>query len=268
MITVLSLGAGVQSSCLALMMAAGELPAADHAVFADTGAEPAAVYAYLDWLEARLPFPVHRVSAGNLRDDLLSSEPGRFASIPAFTLFRGSVGMTRRQCTREYKIEPIRRKVRELIGLAPGQRGPRVPVVRQVIGISLDEIQRIKDSGSAYVENVYPLIDRRMTRRDCLAWMEARGYPLPGKSSCTFCPYHDDAMWRAMRDGDAGAWSDAVAVDRALRGGAARAAQALDADIYLHRSCVPLDQVDLSTAEDAGQGVFGFVNECEGVCGV
>ena len=37
---------------------------------------------------------------------------------------------------------------------------------------------------------------------------------------------------------------------------------------YLHRQCVPLDQVDLSTAADKGQTEFGFLEECEGMCGI
>jgi 3'-phosphoadenosine 5'-phosphosulfate sulfotransferase (PAPS reductase)/FAD synthetase len=64
-IHILSLGAGVQSSTLALMAAAGEvtpMPAA--AIFADTQDEPASVYRWLDWLEKQLPFPVYRVTAG------------------------------------------------------------------------------------------------------------------------------------------------------------------------------------------------------------
>ena len=57
--TVLNLGAGVQSSCLALMAAMGEVkPMPDFAVFADTQAEPKSVYDWLDWLEKQLPFPV------------------------------------------------------------------------------------------------------------------------------------------------------------------------------------------------------------------
>ena len=65
MLTILSLGAGVQSSTLALMAAKGEIkPMPDCAIFADTGAEPQGVYDYLDWLEKQLPFPVHRVMEG------------------------------------------------------------------------------------------------------------------------------------------------------------------------------------------------------------
>ena len=58
MINVLSLGAGVQSSTMALMAAKGEItPMPDCAIFADTQAEPQSVYDYLDWLEKQLPFP-------------------------------------------------------------------------------------------------------------------------------------------------------------------------------------------------------------------
>ena len=59
----LSLGAGVQSSALALMLALGEItPQVDGAIFADTQAEPLEVYQWLDYLETVLPFPVYRVS--------------------------------------------------------------------------------------------------------------------------------------------------------------------------------------------------------------
>ena len=69
---IISLGAGVQSSTMALMAAHGEIgPMPTAAIFADTQAEPPSVYKWLDWLEERLPFPVYRVSAGNLTDDML-----------------------------------------------------------------------------------------------------------------------------------------------------------------------------------------------------
>lgn len=67
-IHILSLGAGVRSSILALMAAAGEIsPMPTVAIFADTQAEPASVYRWLDWLEKQLPFPVVRATAGNHR---------------------------------------------------------------------------------------------------------------------------------------------------------------------------------------------------------
>jgi len=50
-LVVISLGAGVQSSTMALMAANGELPKPDCAIFADTGYEPKAVYRYLEFLK-------------------------------------------------------------------------------------------------------------------------------------------------------------------------------------------------------------------------
>lgn len=63
---ILSLGAGVQSSTLALMAAHGEIERPDCAIFADTQAEPESVYRWLDWLETQLPFPVLRVTKGEM----------------------------------------------------------------------------------------------------------------------------------------------------------------------------------------------------------
>lgn len=267
---VLSLGAGVQSTTLALMAAQGEIdPMPDCAIFADTGWEPEAVYDHLRWLRSPnvLPFPVHVVSAGDIRADLLRAGSGeRWASIPAFTRTvtraRIEIGMIRRQCTKDYKIVPIRRKVRELVGLTR-RRSPRVPVVEQWIGISLDEAIRIKPSFESWRINRWPLIERRMTRRDCMAWLERHDYPIPPKSSCIGCPFHSDALWRRMRDRDPAAWADAVLIDRAIRTGL----RGIRGEVYLHRSAVPLDEADLTTLEDLGQ-LDLFANECEGMCGV
>ena len=175
---MLSLGAGVQSTTLALMAAHGEIgPMPDCAIFADTGWEPKAVYEHLAWLRSPnvLPFPVHMVSDGNIREGLVKGARGeRWASIPAFTKSAsGKVGMIRRQSTKELKIVPIRRKVRELIGIA-GKRSPNHPVVEQWIGISFDEIVRMKMSMEPWQVNRFPLIELGMTLCDCLRWLERR----------------------------------------------------------------------------------------------
>ena len=69
---IISLGAGVQSSTMALMAAHGEIgPMPDCAIFADTGDEPKKVYEWLDWLEKQLPFPVYRVQRGIISEDSL-----------------------------------------------------------------------------------------------------------------------------------------------------------------------------------------------------
>jgi hypothetical protein len=263
---VLSLGAGVQSSTVAIMAARGDLGAMpDCAIFADTGAEPQGVYDYLDYLVGILPFPVHIVSSGNLRTQLVTPGQKTNGRPPMFIRNRdGSIGMTRRQCTGDFKIDPIMKKVRELIGLQRGQHGPKSPVVEQWIGISTDEIVRVKRARLRFVHNRHPLIEARMSRQACLGYLTERQYRLPPKSACTFCPFHSDTMWRDMKENDPASFEDACIVDQALRDN-----QTVGIGIpYLHRSCRPLREIDFSNAEDRGQGALGFTVECEGMCGV
>lgn len=266
---VLSLGAGVQSTTLALMAAAGELgEMPDCAIFADTGAEPAATYEHLHWLMSGnvLPFPVHIVSAGNLRDDITGQRGYRTASArPPFFVRnkQGGGGMLNRQCTRDYKLRPIRKKVMELAGIKPRSR-PHKILVEQWIGISLDEAIRAKPSRDKWCEHRFPLLEHMINRRQCLAWLEAHGYPRPPKSACTFCPYRDNDAWRRMRDFDPDSWADAIAVDKVIRQDMAGVHKG---QVFVHRSLKPLDEVDLSTPEERGQ-LNLFLNECEGMCGV
>lgn len=259
-LVALSLGAGVQSTTLALLAAEGGLPRPDVAIFADTGWEPAAVYAHLGRLEAALPFPVIRVSNGNLRVDALHPEH-RFASIPYFTRDeRGQAGgMGRRQCTSEYKLKPITRKVRELLGAPPPdfKRVPKGTVCEQWIGFSTDEVHRAnrqKDSqGVSYLTTRYPLLELGMSRKDCQRWLEARGWGSTAKSACIGCPYHGNREWRELRDGSPAEWADAVEFDAAIRTGGDRTGRAqLDGEAFLHRSLLPLSvaPIDVVTPKE------------------
>jgi hypothetical protein len=273
MLKVLSLGAGVQSSVIALMSAAGELPPIDHAIFADTGWEPKGVYEWLHgYLIPRLPFPVHIVSKGNLREEQITARvrgskriagDARWASLPYYTKEPGAnrEGTIRRQCTGEYKITPIEQKIRELLGLRPRQRFPKQLVVQQWLGISLDEMQRMKFSTDCWREFWHPLVAQRMTRWDCLKWLERNGHPQAPRSACIGCPFHSNEEWRRMRDSTPDEWADAVEFDKAIR-----VSGGMRGETFLHRSCKPLDEVDLTTAADHGQ--LSFLDECAGVCGV
>jgi hypothetical protein len=273
-IHVISLGAGVQSSTMALMAAHGEItPMPDCAIFADTGWEPATVYTWLDWLEKKLPFPVHRVAKPgdfNIRDHTIkgantsqySNGSGR-TTIPFFVLPHdgGKAGLAIRKCTKEFKIEPIENFIRRtLLGLKPRQRAPRTPVVTQWRGISADEAQRMKPSRDPWMTARYPLaMEHGMTRADCLAWMARKGYPQPPRSACIGCPFHSDHEWMEMRDKRPDEWADAVQFDKETRHAAGT-----NGTTFLHSDCKPLDEVEFK--EDRYAGNFG--NECEGMCGV
>lgn len=269
LVQVLNLGAGVQSTTVLLMSLEGELPPLDHVVFANVGWEPRAVYEHLEWLQTLTKVEV--VRQGNIKSDALVSqvrgkktETTRWASMPYFVLGpNGEPGMIRRQCTYEYKIRPIERFIRRtVLGLKPRQRAPKVPTIRQWYGISLDEHQRMAKNPNKWTVNYYPLIERRMTRRHCLEWLEKRGVSAP-RSACIACPFKHNSEWRLLRDGSPDEWRDAVEFDAAIRkcGG-------MRGDLFVHSDRVPLDQVDLSTDVDRGQMLFGWMDECSGNCGV
>lgn len=257
----LSLGAGVQSSTLLLMMSAGQIEPVDAALFADTQSEPPAVYKYLDYLRSVSTIPIHVCSAGSLMDELeRSMETQSRSSNPPFFALKadGSVAPLTRDCTVDYKVAPLRRTTRSLMR----QAGHRRAIF--VIGISLDEAVRMKDSRVKYLRNEYPLVDMRMTRQDCLLWLERNGHPEPPKSACLFCPYTSDARWHDLRNNDPQTFASAVEFDRRLTQHGLRGTTG---SLHTHRSCRPLDVA----TDDGGQmDLFSnaFINECDGLCGV
>jgi len=265
-IHIISLGAGVQSSTMALMFAKGELsPMPDGAIFADTGAEPKYIYDWLDWLETQLPFPVYRVMhKEGLHENITGNlKAGKFISVPFFTESINGKGLLRRQCTREFKLWPLTRKIRELVGLKYRQKAPKKILAVSYIGISLDESLRMKPSREHWIKHEWPLVDKGMRRWDCLEWMQKNGYPKPGRSACTFCPYHSNAEWSDLKNNHPEDFQSAVEIDEMIRGGVRGTKEKL----YLHRSLVPLTKADFATAEDHGQMTM-FNNECEGMCGI
>lgn len=268
----LSLGAGVQSSTLALMATHGEIgPMPKAAIFADTGDEPAPVYEWLRWLEGRLRFPVVRVQRGVISRDAVRVSRSRRTGllyakgiIPASVMKPdGGVGLLGRSCTRDYKIAPIEKFLRGDCRIGRGQKALGCV---QWIGISTDEAHRMKPSRLAWSRHRWPLIEAGMSRADCLAWIASMGYPEPPRSACVHCPFRGAAEWRNLRDRDAAGFAKAVRFERELQKAVAEAGR-LDGVPFLTRSGAPLDEVDFDATSSREQlELFG--NECEGLCGV
>jgi hypothetical protein len=259
---VLSLGAGVQSTTVLLMAIHGEFEhRPDCAIFSDTQWEPRAVYEHLDWLQGvseTAGIPVYHVSAGNLKDDALDDNRN-FAAMPLYSLNKEErASQLRRQCTREYKIAPIQRRIRELLDDQIRTRRAEL-----WMGISLDEVQRMKPSRVQYIEHRWPLIEKRMGRNDCLLWLDRHGYPRPPKSSCIGCPLHDTRYWQWLHQSSPDEFAEAVEFDEAIRHKATRIGE----PVYLHKRLIPLREIDFSTPEDHGQLTM-FNDECTGYCGV
>lgn len=277
-IHILSLGAGVQSSTMALMAACGEItPMPKCAIFADTQAEPQSVYRWLDWLEKQLPFPVHRVSKGSLETETLVVRTSRGgnsytnSNVPVFLKTAGveREGRSMRQCTADFKIGPITREVRRIAATQISQwrksKKTYEPPVIQWIGISRDEILRMKPSRLDYIVHRWPLIDSIMSRQKCIEWMKKKGFPEPPRSACVFCPYHSDKEWLRLKNDEPEAFARAVEFEGNYQFVLSKI-QRRQAVPFLHRSCIPLSQVEFKST--AAQESDFFNNECEGMCGV
>lgn len=339
---ILSLGAGVQSTTLALLAAEGRLPRLDAAVFADTGWEPRAVYEHLDRLDRDVLRPagidLHRVHNGNLRDDSVAPDEqvregrARYVALPFHLLAEpfdvavlescatchgetgpdrsragetcpeclgsGEVdygkrrpatraereGMGRRQCTAEYKITPIKRAVRDLLGYPHPARIPDDVFVEQWVGISRDESHRAKSSDVRFARNAFPLLHVGMpadvepltgadgragwTRTDCLRYLRRAGWESTPKSACVGCPFHGNRAWRDLRDNHPEDWADAVAFDADLRRESVLDRLDLRSTPYLHRSRLPLaiapiDRVTYRENADAQVNIFDAVADAE-----
>ena len=159
--------------------------------------------------------------------------------------------MGKRQCTTKFKIEPIHKKIREIAGRA------RDRSVVIWIGISTDEVSRAKDSREPWMKHRFPLLDAKMSRRDCISWLERNGYKMPPKSACVYCPYKDKRRWAESKRVGGRDWTLIRRVSDALE----------KRGEFLTKECLPIEQVDFSTEEDRGQ-LNMFNNECEGMCGV
>jgi len=243
---ILSLGWGVQSWTLAAMAALDEIPKPDYAVHADTTHEMQGTYSHAEkwtpWLEEH-GIPVVTVQAANANVVVYRSTAS--VMIPAVTVENQTLekGVAKRQCTKEWKIAPLRRFARSIIGKTSPD------CVEMWMGISLDEWQRMRDSGTQYIKNVYPLVDQRLSRSYCVAWLEEHGLDIPPKSACTFCPYHNKDYWKKMKQAGGADWDEAVAVDEVIRDKGKGSGK--DFQLFIHSSGLPLEEA-VRIPEDYG----------------
>ena len=268
---VLSLGAGTQSTVMALMaeQEIGGLEKPDIAIFADTKWEPPHVYEHLDWLEKQLSYKVLRVSAGDIRENVLAGvtpDGNNFLDMPVFLVNPdGTKSVAARQCTNHYKIIPIHKELRKILKLKPGKRAPKDIQVEMWMGISADEAHRMKPSRDEWITNRFPLIEMDLTRAHLYAWFE-KNYPgryLP-RSACVGCPYHSNMEWKWLKENDPKSFQDAVFVDRAIRE-VPQVRGSLRGTGYLHKERKSLDSVDFSQTDNYEDFM---ASECEGLCGV
>lgn len=256
---VLSSGGGTQSVAIAVLILQGRLPRPERVVIADTGREASEVWAYMEatWAPAleALGVPVDRLSHDAASVDLYGGARRDTLLIPAYTTQGDDVGKLPTFCSNEWKRNVIRRHLRAL-GYGP-HKGMRP--VRQWLGMSLDEIGRLSESGTGWIHNHYPLcFDVPMRRYESVRLVREFGWPEPPRSACWMCPNRRNDEWRHLRDNRPDDWALAVAFDAFLRDPDNPQG---DPHAFVHHSARPLAEADLGTDDsDLFQG-------CEsGIC--
>jgi hypothetical protein len=317
---ILSLGAGEQSTAMALMAFKDALPGFGQpkaAVFSDTGFEPKWVYDNVQWLMDTIgsKIPVHVVQGArpdgtptNIRDEtakiisgdragptpplyikpsveytpypdperqakferylITRGELPRFVTMPLYAreFVGGPCAPLRRQCTKDYKLDPIYRWTRPFIGRRKGQRHTTPPFCEMWIGISSEEnAKRCKPSHEKWVNNRYPLRELGMSRQDCSDWIWEHFHRRVKKSACIACPYHDDGYWRMLRDESPEEFEMACEFDDMVRH-----LPGVKGEAFVHSSGVPLREIDFNKSRlerrAIGRGQVLMFDGGEGVC--
>jgi len=276
---VMSFGAGVQSTTLAylamrcddrLLSVTSRVPGLY--VFADTGDEPRAVYSHFETMRLLIESSgsqLDAVSRGqglaeHVEEKILAGKGG-ISSPPMWvaTDDGGDSLPLRRGCTQDFKSKPIDKHLKAAFGVPRGYKGEAL--LEQWLGISADESSRMRDSREQWRRFRYPLIEMGWKRSHCIDFLDSIGVSAP-RSACVFCPFHNRQEWKALM-ADPVERKRIVAFERmARKGWSEKGAFGTRTEPFLHRSRVPIDEVDF----DAGQLTLYSMweNECEGMCGV
>ena len=177
---ILSMGWGVQTFAMLVMVENGSLPRPDLIIHSDTGAEKPETLIFKEEigipLIKKLDIPYIEV----MKNDGIIEGYKRDNTIPI-------VGF--RSCTTKYKVQPMLDRLKLLYQTDKKQAKP---YWQSWIGISTDEAQRKvkrEDQTPQYQEMIYPFLDLDLSRRDLLNIIEKAGYEAPVKSGCFMCPY-------------------------------------------------------------------------------
>lgn len=241
-LSVISYGGGVQSTAL-LVLACQRKIKVDAALFCNVGddSEHPATLEYVRKVARRYAaehgievIELQRERRDGSRITLMEhmSRPGsRSVPIPVRGSEVGAPGA--RSCTVDYKIKVIAKWLK-----ANGATAASPATVH--IGFSFDEAHRIGNKRAVpYEVASYPLTDMRLTRDDCVAIIRKAMWPVPGKSSCFFCPFTKPSQFARMRRAEPLLFHKAVDLERMLN--ERRVARGVD-PVYLTRFGRPLDE--------------------------
>ena len=199
MFRFLSYGGGVQSTAMILMIKDGLIEKPDAIIFSDTGSERVEtkelIENQIEPLCRSLNVPFHTVTShlGKL-DEYYKSRN----AIPI-------IGT--RHCTQKFKIRPIRRFVRTIVGNGRGKL-----LAECMLGITTDESHRESESDVIWMRNSFPLLEMGISRQDCLDYLSNNGLQVI-KSGCFMCPYQSGDEWLEIRESFPELWDRALTLE-------------------------------------------------------
>lgn len=265
---VLSFGGGTQSTHLLEEHFKGNIHY-DAIVMADTGAEPDFIHKQVAWWQQRqkeysntTPFIIthHTSMPGGIEEMAMRwimTEYQRF-QLPVYCSKLDEEGQIKlagimpRQCTVDFKIIPVKQRIRQMIlkdhGLGERQRVPAEVGVIIDIGFSSDEIRRINFCQSPqfkYMYLAYPLVEVNQSTEDSINFLAENKMPCK-RSRCYLCPFNCDMKgmdWNEIIEDEPLSFLKAAWIDSEIRIVQSRGEKAMKAIPFLHFSRKPLKKV-------------------------
>lgn len=230
-VEVWSCGGGTQSGAIAVLIAQGKLPTPDLAFMADTGREKSSTWPFV------YDFIMPQLALIGLKLNIVKSE--EFASLhlfsgggdvlmPGFTNQSGSVGKLSAFCSGRWKVDVAERYLRSL----------GIVTANNWIGISIDEMRRVRKQHRPWLKLWYPLVFGFPLRRvQCVELIRSVGWEgnIP-HSACYMCPNMGDAEWVDMKRNWPEDFAKACLIENEIH--------LRDPHFFIHPSCVPLGEVD------------------------
>ena len=264
---ILSFGAGMQSTALALMACENAknpetpwplVPVYDVVIFCDLGMEP-------PWVKDQVEFTRKAYEWAGVKFVVLDSPlysdfmrnfgERRTISIPWWTIRDdGHKSKMPRNCTVDYKVELISKYVRwELLHYKKGQRlrDEDRKAHEMHMGFSAEESRRCKESPNPMFVNKFPLVEMGLTRADNFAYIKDVWGLETKASACTFCPFHRNQFFSYLKKEEPEEYGRLLKVDELLRD--KNPEPPMDSDLFISRSRKRI--ADL-TPEDCQDGEY------------
>lgn len=198
---ILSYGGGLNSTAAFVHMMEKKIPV-DLVIFANTGNEHKHTYDsvafYKEYIESQ---GVEFVEVKNMLTEPVGKTLYDYCYDKKIIPFRMI-----RDCTAKFKVRPIRRYLRSRWGKDEGYL--------MYIAIDYGEAERIKDSNVQYITNSFPLVDAKIDREGCKKLLRDRKLPIPKKSGCFFCPFHNREGWMHLKKTEPALWELSISLEQ------------------------------------------------------